>query len=293
MKKALFLGCTVPVRAINYDISTRKVAERFGVEFENLPFSCCGYPLSSVHRITSVTMAAVNLSKAEAHNVDIITICSACTAILTKVNKALKEDNKEREKINALIEPLGYEFKGTIEVKHFMRFLFEDIGVDKIKNSVVKNLDMLRVAPIYGCHYLKPSHIYNVFDDPERPISFDNLIAATGAVPIDFEEKNSCCGGAILGVTEATSLTMTKGILDGAKRNEADAMALLCPFCSIMIDEYQPTIGENSGIEYNIPALFYTQLLGLAQGFDAKELAINRNKVKAKQLLKKIAGDGI
>ncbi len=291
MKKAIFLGCTVPVRAINYDMSTRKVAETFGVDLLDLPFTCCGYPLSSVHRITSVTMAAVNLSKAEQNNLDIITICSACTAILTKVNKLLKEDNEEREKINTLIEPLGYEFKGTIEVKHFMRFLVEDVGTQRIEEKIVNNLEGIKIAPIYGCHYLKPSEIYGSFDDPERPETFDKLIIATGASSIDFEGKNLCCGGAILGVDETTSLTMTKEILDGVKKHEPDAMALLCPFCSIMFDEYQPSIGEGFGTEYNIPALFYTQLLGLALGYDPKTLGINRNKVKAKKLLKRIIGE--
>lgn len=291
MKRAVFLGCTVPVRALNYDMATRKVAETFNIELEDLAFTCCGYPLSSVHRITSVTMAAVNLCKAEKNNLDIVTICSACTSILSKVNKHLKEDKEERETINDLIEPLGYEFKGTIEVKHFMRFLFEDIGIKKIEEKVVNNLEGITVAPIYGCHFLKPSEIYNSFDDPERPVTLENLISATGATPIDFEGKNFCCGGAILGVDETTSLTMTKEILDGVKKHNADTMALLCPFCSIMFDEYQPSIGEGFRTEYDIPALFYTQLLGLALGYDVKTLGINKNKVKAKKLLKKILGE--
>ncbi len=171
--------------------------------------------------------------------------------------------------------------------------MVEDIGQKKIEGKVQKSLEGITVAPIYGCHYLKPSEIYNEFDDPERPVTLDNLIRATGAEAVDFPEKNLCCGGAILGVDETTSLTMTKGILDGVKENNADAMACLCPFCSIMIDEYQPTIGEGFGMEYKIPALFYTQLLGLALGYEARELGINRNKVKANQFLKKIAGDGI
>jgi heterodisulfide reductase subunit B len=272
-------------------MSTNKIAETFGVEFEALPFTCCGYPLSSVHRVTSITMAAINLCKAEQHHLDIITICSACTASLTKVNKVLQENKEEREKINSLIEDLGYEFKGTIEVKHFMRFLSEDIGREKIEEKVVNSLEGLRIAPIYGCHFLKPSEIYNDFDDPERPVTLENLIEATGAEPIDFEGKNYCCGGAILGVDEQTSLTMTKKILDGMKKHNPDSMALLCPFCSIMFDEYQPSIGENNGVEYDIPALFYTQLLGLAFGYDAKTLGINKNNVKAKKLLNKISGE--
>lgn len=291
MKKAIFLGCTVPVRAINYDISTRKVAETFDIEFEDLPFTCCGYPLSSVHRITSITMAAVNLAKAEQNNLDIITICSACSTTLSKVNKVLKENKEERDKINHLIDPLGYEFKGKIEVRHFARFMIEDIGREKIEEKVVHSLEGIRVAPIYGCHYLKPSEVYDSFDDPERPVTLDNLIAATGATPVDFEEKNLCCGGAILGVDETTSLTMTKDILDGVKKNEADAMALICPFCSIMCDEYQATIGDGFGTEYNLPALFYPQLLGLALGYDSKTLGLNKNKVKAKHLVKRIMGE--
>ena len=31
MKFALFLGCTVPVRALNYELSARKVADKLGM----------------------------------------------------------------------------------------------------------------------------------------------------------------------------------------------------------------------------------------------------------------------
>ena len=60
MKKyALFLGCTIPVRAQNYELSTRKVAEALGLSFENIDnFSCCGYPVSSIHQQTAEEMAA-------------------------------------------------------------------------------------------------------------------------------------------------------------------------------------------------------------------------------------------
>jgi heterodisulfide reductase subunit B len=75
------------------------------------------------------------------------------------------------------------------------------------------------------------------------------------------------------------------------KKNEADAMALICPFCSIMCDEYQATIGDGFGMEYNLPALFYPQLLGLALGYDSKTLGLNKNKVKAKHLVKRIMGE--
>jgi heterodisulfide reductase subunit B len=58
-----------------------------------------------------------------------------------------------------------------------------------------------------------------------------------------------------------------------------------------MCDEYQATIGEGFGIEYKIPVLFYPQLLGLALGYDMKTLGLNKNKVKAKHLVKRIMGE--
>jgi len=39
------LGCTVPVRAMNYELSARRTAERLGIEFVDIDgFTCCGYP---------------------------------------------------------------------------------------------------------------------------------------------------------------------------------------------------------------------------------------------------------
>ncbi|MGD2206349.1 MAG: heterodisulfide reductase-related iron-sulfur binding cluster, partial [Anaerolineae bacterium] len=42
---ALYLGCTVPVRAMNYELAARRTAERLGIEFVDVDgFTCCGYP---------------------------------------------------------------------------------------------------------------------------------------------------------------------------------------------------------------------------------------------------------
>jgi heterodisulfide reductase subunit B len=66
-KYALFLGCSVPLKGLNYELSTRKVAERLGIEFVDIPeFSCCGFPLKSIHHHSALTIAARNLALAEA-----------------------------------------------------------------------------------------------------------------------------------------------------------------------------------------------------------------------------------
>ncbi len=292
MRYAFFTGCTVPARALNYDLSARKVAETFGIElFDIGGFSCCGYPLSSVHRDTSLVMAAQNICKAEEKGFDIITICSACTATLTKTNKILTNNSKEREKVNNILQSLGYEFKGNVQIKHFIRFLYEDIGLDNIEKKIKRSFDAFKFAPIYGCHYLKPSNLYDEFDDPEDPISLDKLIQVTGGQVIGVEGETLCCGGALLGIDETTSMTMTKQILDDVKSANANAMVLICPFCSIMLDEYQESIGKGFHVGYNIPALYYTQLLGLALGFKYEDLGLKQNVVKTKELVEQMIID--
>ena len=289
---ALFIGCTISVRGLNYELSARRVAEKLGIEFVDIKeFSCCGFPLGGIHHSSAVTMAARNLALAETKGLNIITLCSACTGYLTEVEKLLADNTNEKllKEVNTKLKDLGYHYKGGVKVKHFARVLYEDIGVDKIKELVKEPLTGIRVAPHYGCHYIKPSEIFDGFDNPIHPKSLDKLIEATGATPVHYRDKLQCCGGGILAVNEETSVKMVKQKLDHIKDANADAMTLICPFCSIMYDEFQPTVESTYELEYNIPVLYYPQLLGLAMGLDPKEdLAVKKNQVKVKPLLEKL-----
>ena len=291
-KYALFIGCTISVRGLNYELSARKVAEKLGIEFVDIQeFSCCGFPLSSIHHNSAVAIAARNLALANAKNLDIITLCSACTGYLTEVKKLLenKTNSKLLKDVNKKLKDLGYKYEKGVKIKHFARFLYEDIGVDKIKEHIKEPLKGIKVAPHYGCHYIKPSEIFDGFDNPIHPQSLDKLIEVTGATPVHYRDKLQCCGGGILAVNEETSVKMVKEKLDHIKDANADAMTLICPFCSIMYDEFQPTIETTYEIEYKIPVLYYPQLLGLAFGLDPKkDLAVRKNQVKVKPLLEKI-----
>jgi heterodisulfide reductase subunit B len=289
---ALFIGCTISVRGLNYELSARKVAEKLGIEFVDIQeFSCCGFPLSSIHHNSAVAIAARNIALAKAKNLDIITLCSACTGYLTEIKKLLenKTNSKLLKDVNSKLKDLGYKYERGVKIKHFARFLFEDIGVDKIKEHIKEPLKGIKVAPHYGCHYIKPSDIFGGFDNPLHPQSLDKLIEVTGATPVHYRDKLQCCGGGILAVNEETSVKMVKEKLDHIKDANADAMTLICPFCSIMYDEFQPTVEITYETEYKIPVLYYPQLLGLALGLDPKkDLAVRTNQVKVKPLLEKL-----
>ena len=286
----LFLGCTVPVRALNYEISARKVAEKLGLHLSDVPdFSCCGYPIKSVHRYAYLLMAARNLALAEKKGLPLCTLCSACCGSLTEANHEIQEDEKLRKQINEdLFEWVGLRYGGGIRVTHFIRVLDQEVGRKRISEQVRADLSSLRVAPHYGCHYTKPSTIYNKIENPEDPKSLDELIKATGAQSVQYEDKLQCCGGGVLAIDEQVALAMAHGKLDHLRAQQADAMILICPFCNIMYEGNQRKIEKAFQTEYKLPVLYYPQLLGLALGLEPDELGMKMNRIKTTELVKKI-----
>ncbi|MCR4401452.1 MAG: CoB--CoM heterodisulfide reductase iron-sulfur subunit B family protein [Firmicutes bacterium] len=290
MKYAIFLGCTVPVRNLSYELSARRAAACLGVEFVDIPeFSCCGYPTRSVHHETSLLLAARNLALAEERGLDICTLCSACTSVLTEASRKLATDEGLLEKVNRSLGAVGRRYLGKVRVKHLARVFYEDVGPDAIKNAVKRPLDAFRIASHYGCHYLKPSEIYDRFDHPEVPKSLDELVTATGAQAVDYATKKECCGGAILAVDEELALRMARAKLDDIKASGADAINLICPFCSVMYGANQRKIQTKYGAKYDLPIMYYPQVLGLALGIDAEELGLSQNPVKPRAILAKIS----
>jgi heterodisulfide reductase subunit B len=291
VKYGLYLGCTIPIRGQNYEIATRAVAKELGIEFVDVEdFACCGFPVKSTDAWKAMVIAARSLAVAGEQGLDICTLCNACTAVLTEVNKELNEDSELRAKVNVELAKVGREFKPGLKVRHFSRILYEELGEEKIRQAVKTDLGKLTLAAFYGCHYLRPAEIYECFDDPENPQSLEKLLEWTGASVQDYRHKLECCGGAILGVEEDIALNMAKHKLDDAKEVNVDALVTICPFCSVMLEDNQKKIGEKFGVEYDIPVLYYPQVLGLALGMDRKQLGFKLNKVKAKALLGKLEG---
>ena len=284
MKYAFFLGCTVPVRAQNYELSARKVAEVLGIELVNVSeFSCCGFPVKSTNVATTELIAARNLAIASSLGLDVCTLCSSCSSTLTEVNRRLVEDAELRGEL----ESIGRDYRNRIDVRHFVRVLWEDVGPERIRSSIRKKLTSLNLAAHYGCHYLKPREIFG-FDEPEDPASLDELIKITDANVTDYENKKVCCGGAILGIDEDDALQIAKKKLDSVKEVDADALISICPFCSIMYEDNQRKAGEKFGTEFELPVLYYPQVLGLALGLEPKALGFRMNRIKPDKIFAKL-----
>lgn len=286
MKYAFFVGCTTLSRLPGYEKSARKVAEKLGVELLDMPGSgCCGTTyLETLDHKTGLAVAARNIAIAEEMGLDVVTICNGCTEVLTKANRELKENPKLRAEVNEVLAEAGKEFKGTVEVKHYVRMLKEDVGLDAIQEKMEKSFRGLKVASHYGCHMLKPKEIL-MSDDPENPTVLDDLVATTGAEPIDYPNKLECCAGPVMGVRE--NVTWSVG-LDKVKtvKQYGDALVTACPFCYLTYERCQLMQEENP----NLPVLHIPQLLGLAMGLDTDELGIGHNKVPSTVVLERLEG---
>ena len=175
------------------------------------------------------------------------------------------------------------KFKGIIEVKHFIQVLAEDVGFEKIKESINKPLNDLKVAEHNGCHIFRPVK-YVGFDDPEKPTVLKNLIEITGAECLDYTNETECCGAPRIGVNDKIPLQLARNKLTPIKEVGAQALITICPFCHFVFDFNQPRIERAFGETFGIPVLHYSQLLGLAMGLGYEELALHENRVDASKI---------
>ncbi|MCW3982090.1 MAG: CoB--CoM heterodisulfide reductase iron-sulfur subunit B family protein [Candidatus Bathyarchaeota archaeon] len=286
---AIFLGCTIPARQPNYELSARKALDKLGITLVDLPnmTCCCPPPVQSIDLETSLAVAAYNICLAEEADLDIVTLCSGCFESLAMANAMLKGDKVLKEKINKVLAAAGKEYRGTRKVKHLLQILKEDIGLQRLKESVTKPLNNLRVAPFYGCHALRPSELLKL-DDPERPQILETLIEAIGAQSINYRNKLKCCGGLLRGYSDELALDLAKDKVMSTSKAEADCIATLCPFCFVALDIGQIQMKAKFKEAYDMPVIHYSELLALALGVDPKELALETHKVKVDKVLSKV-----
>ena len=286
---ALFLGCTIPARQPNYELSARKSLSKLGIELVDLSnMTCCAPPpIESINLESSMSIAAYNICLAEEADLNLVTLCSGCFQSLAKANAILKTDKHLKARINKILSHAGKEFEGNKEVKHYLQVLVDDIGIKRIKQSISKPLRNLKVAAFYGCHALRPSELLKL-DDPESPHILEDLIEALRAKSVKYRNKLKCCGGLLRGVSDELALDLARDKLVNTSKAGADCIATLCPFCFVALDIGQVQLRSKLNETYDMPVLHYSELLALALGIDPKELALETHKIKPDKIISKI-----
>ncbi|MGC9780438.1 MAG: hypothetical protein HZR80_14420 [Candidatus Heimdallarchaeota archaeon] len=124
-KIALFLGCLIPYRVPDYELSARRLLTKLSVEFKDLPFACCGSIMTeSQSEELWLIIAAYNLALAEKYGVQkIVSLYGGCSGNLRRANLILLENPEKMKNTNHHLAKISLTFSGKVEIKHLSEFL--------------------------------------------------------------------------------------------------------------------------------------------------------------------------
>jgi len=289
MKYSYFPGCSLEVTAKSYDASVRAACQVLDVELDEVEdWNCCGATsYISIRELVSFGISARNLAIAEKKGKDLVTVCPACYTVLNKANIYMREKEDIKRTIDEALAVANLKYDGTVKVRHLLDVLVNDVGIERIKAKTVRKLDGLRIAPYYGCQISRP---HGTFDDPEFPITMDNLFSSVGAEVVNFPLKAKCCGGMLVTTQPDESLKLIKDLLSCAQDNGAQLIVTACPLCEINLEAYQGKVNKEFKTNFSIPAIYFTQLLGVAFGLPKENLMIGKELVSSEKVLDRFYG---
>ena len=195
MKYAFFPGCSLESTGWDFDRSTRAVCRALGIELVDIPdWVCCGStPAHTTNASLSVALPVMNLQKAKEMGLPVLTACASCYARLRTANHTVLNDPEERTRAERVT---GKPYDGSVEVRHLLDVLVNDLGVAAVREKVRKPLKGIKTACYYGCLLTRPPDIV-AFDDAEHPSCMDQLLTAIGAEPVEWPYKTECCGASL------------------------------------------------------------------------------------------------
>ncbi len=294
-KFTYYPGCSSLGSGAHLDRSLRAIAPKLGLELEDLDdWNCCGASVGHIEggQLANTALSGRNLAHAQQQGPqDIVTGCAACYLNTHGVAEKIKADVHLRENVNEALGAADLKYDEDRRVRHACEVIVNEVGLDKVKEAVTNPLNGLKVAGYVGCQTVRPFAAtegggeYDTFDDPEF---LDNFIAACGAEAVEYDVKTACCGGSVAVMKPEKTLHLIKKILDAAVEAEADVIATPCPLCQTNVEMYQDAINKKYGTDFNIPVVFYSQIMAVAFGMDGKkDAALDQNIIKAKKLEEK------
>jgi heterodisulfide reductase subunit B len=194
---------------------------------------------------------------------------------------------RTRQRVNEALEAADLSYEGDLNVRYACEVPVNDVGLDKIKEQVKNPLTDLKVAGYLGCQTVRPFAVtdtggnYDTYDQPEF---LDDFVTAYGAEALDYDPKTSCSGGSVSVYSPEKALHLIKKIVQSAVEL-ARRHLTPCPLCQQNVEMYQDAINKEFGTNFNIPVVFYSQLMAVAFGMHAsKEAALDHNMIKALKL---------
>jgi heterodisulfide reductase subunit B len=289
MKKyAFFQGCNIPARIEQYATSTTAVLKKFGIDLAVVrDFNCCGYPARNVDEKAYLLPSVRNIAIAEKLGLDIMVICNCCFASLQKAKNVMNNNSSLQAELNGILAKEGLCCTGTVQIKHFLTVLHDDVGPETLRSQFTKMFQKLAVAVIQGCHVIRPREITQ-FDNSFVPKITDTLVQTSGAKSLEWRGKLECCGAALAGLNDDLSRGLLAEKVSGALEAGADFVTPICAYCHLQFDTTQRNMAASNPGQQVLPVLLLPQLLGLCLGIGAAELGIEQNSTIGLEEMQKL-----
>ncbi|MFX0027935.1 MAG: heterodisulfide reductase-related iron-sulfur binding cluster [Candidatus Hermodarchaeota archaeon] len=257
--------------------------------------SCCSGTFFQRNLITRAQFSAINERNLYELNrqADLVLFsCNGCYNSLMRGREFLKNQEvfkKTNEILNRLKgkvsnnNPEKYKILESPSVRFIHDLDFFYLIKNDVLNSLKFDLKDLNVAVHYGCHYLNLSRDKRSFEPYLKDkTKLDELIKLFGGIPVDYQEKESCCGwGAsqlLINPKEALKITFNK--LQSAEAVGADFLVTPCPTCLYTLSkpEYRDKMHRLYGNKLDIPTIHLNELIAILRGCEEERCITLRRK---------------
>jgi heterodisulfide reductase subunit B len=289
---SFYPGCSSERKASasNYMVSVESMCKTLDIKLNEIPdWNCCGASIGYTEggELPRHAMNARNIALSEKNNPgqDIVATCAACWLGAKETQERLHaSDQMLADTKEALKEAgLDVDYKGEVPIRHMVEVLIEDLGYEELGKPVKKPLDGIKIAGYVGCQTNRPFGILG--ESFENPKYLDKLVETVGAEPLEkYEQKVTCCGGALAFSEPEKSQAQIKNIIESAYDHGADMIVTPCPVCQLNVEIYQGQINKTYGTKFHMPVTYYSQLMTVAYGGSAKEAGLDGNIIRATKL---------
>lgn len=287
---SFYPGCSSQNKASssNYLVSTNSMCQKLGITLNEVPdWNCCGASIGygGGGELPRVVLSARNLALSEQHNAgqDMVATCAACWLASREAKERLDHSPEMKADANVALKEAGLEYKGQAQARHMVEVLIEDIGMEALQSGVKKPLKGIKFAGYVGCQTNRPFGIAG--ESFENPMYLDNMIQAMGAEAVsNYDQKVTCCGGALAFSEPEKSQKQIKDIIESAYDHGADMIVTPCPLCQANVEIYQGEVNKRYGTKFNMPVTYYSQLITVAYGGTAAEAGLNGHVIAPSKL---------
>jgi heterodisulfide reductase subunit B len=277
----------------NYLVAVESMCDALDIKLNPIPdWNCCSASIGYCGggELPRLALSARNLALSEKHNTgqDVVATCAACWLATREAAERFEQDDDLLAETNQALAEAGLTFKNESKIRHMVEVIIEDFGYEELGKHVVKPLEGMKIAGYVGCQTNRPFGIEG--ESFENPVYLDKLVETLGGEPVeDYDKKVSCCGGALAFSEPEKSQALIKDIIESAYDGGAEMIVTPCPICQMNVEVYQDQINKTYGTNFHIPVTYYSTLMSVAYGKNAKEAGLDGQIIRAKRL-EEIAG---